>query len=337
MGAYKEEEFTPEERAALGEAEPAAPVAEKAEPIEKGPEPKAEEKPAEDKSAEEKPAEAEPTKEEQAAIDKKGARFEDGYVIDEDGAKIPLERFRKIYYEAQEGIRTKEKLHLLKTLGPEKFYEVHPEEKPDDYVPLGQKVNPLDMRATYPQPDHPYQGLTLREIMKQDPEEGTNLLRNYEIVQRGKGDTRKREFEETAAEANEFASIVAKEMFSKDSLDALTLEEAETIKGLIDSTYQWGVTNGKQKYRLSDVWRLKNKADPVKQEKALKSLEKKPAVKSIGSGGGSAGLSGFEAYEAMTEDELTTTIDKMPDKKAAEFFKKAPDSLRKKYPKIPWD
>lgn len=345
-GEYHKETFDKDELAALGRAEETAPDAGKDEHEEepKGPEPKEEPKetPKEEPKAEPKTEpKAEPTAEEKAAAEKQGLHVETdekghSYIVDEDGERIPPARWKEMYHAAKEGERTKEKLHLLKTLGPEKFYEVHPEERPADYVPPGQKVNPLDLTATYPQPNHPYQGLTLREIMRKDPDEGHNLLQNYEASQRTKGDIRQKEIAETTAEANEFASIIAKELFSKDSLEALTTEEAQTINGMIAPTYQWGVENGKGKYRLADIWRLKNKADPVKQEKAIKSLEAKPAVKSIGSGGEAPAATGFEAYEAMSEDQLTDKIDDMGEKELKKFFSKAPPSLRKKYPALPW-
>jgi len=350
-GDYKKDEFDKDELAALGEVAETAPVAEKTEPIEKeGPEPKEEPKEESTEEPKETPKEepkAEPTKEEIAAIETKGARFEDGHIIDEDGNKIPLKRFREIYFEAKEGERTKEKLHLLKTLGPDEYYRVHPDEKPADYRSPQQRINPLDLTVQRKVPNVPYQyeGMTLREVMQQDPDEGATLLEDWKAGQQQQVSTKDREIEENAKEAAEFAEIVAREVFSKD-LRSMTKEEAESedgkkmskaINDLIFEVYKWGAESGKHQYRLVDMWRLKNKADPVKQEKALKSLEQKPVVKSIGSGGGSVGQTGFEAYEAMSEDELTTKLDGMKDKELKEFYKKAPASLRKKYPSIPWD
>ncbi len=348
VGVFHEEQFDKEELAALGEAEGTVtdPVVKETVPKE-GPEPKEEPKETPKEEPKEEPKtepKAEPTAEEQAAAKEQGFRVETDekghtYIIDEDGTKIPPKRFKEIYFEAQEGRRSTEKLKLLKELGPDEYYRVYPEEAPSTYRPPHERVDPLSLVAGRTNPAVPYQyeGMTLRDIMKADPDEGARLLESWREGQKTEVDTKTREIQETVAEADEFAAAVAKEIFNRDSLKALTPEEEKAINDLIPEVYKWGVDNGKSKYRLVDVWRLKNKADPVKQEKALKSLEVKPAVKSIGSGGGSAGLTGFEAYEAMSESELTDKIDAMKDKELREFYKKAPQSLRKKYPSIPWD
>jgi hypothetical protein len=94
---------------------------------------------------------------------------------------------------------------------------------------------------------------------------------------------------------------------------------------------------------IADAYWLMNKEGLLKgaAEKAAaktnKNLTDRKGPASIDTGkGGEIKETGFEAYEKMTEEQLTAKIDAMTDKETAKFFKDAPDSLRKKYPSIPW-
>lgn len=350
-GDFKQDEFSQEELAALGEAETTAPAAEKAEPAtEKEPEPESEATGAPETKDNTETKTEQPNAEEKKEIEKTGARFENGYVIDEDGEKIPLKRFREVYREAKDGERAKERLAELKRLGPEQFYQTYPDVAPAGYAP---PITQFDIRAVgliaqYDDPNHEFHGMTLGQIYAlgtpEAKQEAARLYRSWEAPQREAVEARKRAeaktAEQNAQEASEFAAIVASEKFGKQDVNTLTADEVRQICEFIKETYLWGVKNGKQNYSVADMWSLRNRTEAAvsreKQEKALKSLEQKHVVGSIGSGGGSADPGGFEAYAAMSEDQLTAAIDRMKDRDAMKFFKDAPPSLRKKHPGLPW-
>ncbi len=364
-GDFKKETFDKDELAALGEVAPQSAAADKAVQEEKKVEEKIEKKEpeskAEEKIVEEKPAETGqqvgPTAEEKAAAEKKGYRLEtdekgNQIFIDEDGEKIPPKRVKELWWQAKEGERIKEKLDLLKKLGPEEFFDLYPDEKPPGWTPPQREVkevNPLDLQ--YSHPGHEYNGKTLREIAQIDPDYAMEVSKKYYADQQKKvndeRESKRRrhasDLDQSTREATEFASIVSSEKFGKD-ISTLTVVEAAQINDFIRDTYIWGVQNKKLNYSISDMWILKQRADATdtktKQDKALKALEKenKAPVLSIGTGGGSAGLSGFEAYLAMSEENLTSAIGHIyNNKELRKFFKDAPEALRKKHPNLPWD
>ena len=126
-----EDTFTKEELEILGEApveppagDPAPPVTEEAAaPPADGEAPPAEgeEKPKEGEGelpADAKPAEQEHTEEEQKAVESMGARIEGGFIIDDEGTKIPITRWRKLYATSKEAERTAESNARMKTSKP---------------------------------------------------------------------------------------------------------------------------------------------------------------------------------------------------------------------------
>jgi hypothetical protein len=357
QGDYKEDTFTDEEKAALGEAE-AAPDAEKAEPEEKGPdtpdESKGEETPKEEAKTE--PA-AEPTAEEQAAAEDQGFRIETDekghtYIIDDDGTKIPPKRFREVYREAKEGERTKEKFDLFKKLGPEGYYQAFPDERPEappepaprrEMIPPGTDIGALIVK----QPNGPYDGMTLRDVYQQDPVFATNLQTDFLLKQREAEDQRRGEAgrvkQEAATEIETFAESVAQEVFGK-SAKGLAKDEEAKVTDTIQQVIEWMHKTHRGGGNINDAYFLMNKEGLLKgaankaAAKTIKDLQNRQGPASIDTGkGGEAKETGFEAMEKMTEEQLTAKIDKMSDKDASKFFKTAPKALRAKYPGLPWD
>ena len=370
VGKFKEETFDKEELAALGEAEPQETAVEKPEAgSEEGPETQE----AKTEGEPEAKPEGEATETEQERADKdKAAAEEQGlsvitddktgkqYVIDEDGMRVPLKRFGEVYRNAKEGERTKEKFDLFRRLGPEKYYEAFPEERPTGYTQPEQKAAAEQERtAAAPsaedmgnlkviQPGGQYDGMTLREVYDVDPVFAGQLQSNYLYEQREaarqKVERERTEKQTVEKEINAFGAQVAKEMFGKDvSQTPVTPEEEAKVGKVIDEVVRWMTTTHRGGGIISDAYTLMVKEGIIKTVsteaslKAIKDLSSRKGPASIDtSTSGDAKPTGFEAYLNMTEAQLETAIDRMTDQAASRFFREAPKAIRDKYPGMPW-
>jgi hypothetical protein len=299
----------------------------------------------------------EPSPEEKAAAEKQGFQIKTDdkgrqYIVDEDGAEIPPQRFAKVYHEAKEGERTKEKFDLFKRLGPEAYYKAYPDEKPTDYVDpkqqtaVPQNVDVGSMRLSYP-PGTPadqrrYEGMTLREIYNEDPVYAIQLQTNYykdqEKVATEQTNKIAKFRQDSETEISTFGSSMAKELFQKET-DDLTEEESATVKKRINDTIDFMTKTHRGGGILADAYRLMtmdSKLNDAKNKTAknvVNSLRKNP----VGHIGGGPSQPAADNYEALTEKQLAETVEGMSDEKKEEFYKKASPALRRKYPSWPWD
>ena len=336
----QEELFTDEEKVILGEKEP--------EPV-KGPEPL----PSEDG---EKPPEGEKTElqektpEEKQAMESMGFRIEGKYLIDDAGSKIPLQRWDKMYFNFQEEKRLREddsrKFNLFKELGPEKYYEAYPDEKPEDFKPaekpketVGQTPNLGNMIIQ----GGPHDGKTLNDLWVEDPSYAAFLQNQYlNADQKKKDDEAKSETDrlrESENEVNAFTTQLSKEMFGREP-DKLTPQEDRKVTDTIQTTLNWMAKTKRGGGIIADAHFLMNKegilADARTKggKEALQSLQK-PGVPSVNTGGGSI-VAPFTAYEEMSPDQLSESVNKMSEAGYVKFLKEAPTSLRAKHPGLPW-
>src|SRR3990172_1336729 len=123
--------YTPEELAILGEETPVVTP------------PADQELPEGEKASENQP---EHTEEEKSAAEKMGLRVEEGFIVDDDGTKIPAKRWKSLYYDYKEVDRgkteTERKFNLYKELGQDKYYAIYPEEAPKDWQAKEAPVEP---------------------------------------------------------------------------------------------------------------------------------------------------------------------------------------------------
>jgi hypothetical protein len=342
-GDFVKDEFTDEEKAALGE------VTEETVKEPEHPE-STESTEVKTEDTEIKTEETKPDPETQSVIDAEGGKLitENGkqYVVDEDGAKIPLDRFKKVYGKSKELEREKEettnKFNLFKELGAEEYYKKYPDEKPADFKPVKEDPPAVDFNSM-PINGGKYDGWTLGEVAKEDPVAAQLMLNNYLESKRAAVEIQRRKDEEgiktKAEEGNRFKWERAKELFGKEK--DYTEEEIKQVNEVYTKLGDWMRANKKLHYSLEDAHLLMNKDKIIKDERikaskaALEEATKK-GVTSIGNGDSTAGLTGFEAIMAMSEDALTKHIDRMSDKEQKTFYKDAPKSIREKYPSLPW-
>jgi len=355
--------FTPEEKVILGEetepqkADPEKPPVEGEAPPEGGEKPPEGEKP---------PAAKEPehTEEEKKEVESAGAKIEvdekgKTWIIDDEGTRIPLKRWRSNYRESQEHKRGKEelerKLNLIKELGQERYYSLYPAEKPANWKPAAavrtaKEADVFDLVAQYPDPSNPYHGKTLREIYSLDAAEGRRLEREYEKTKSAESEKtraaaeaaenfKQQTIREANAEVETFMDHLAGEMFSKKA-DALTPQEKAQVESSIQATLDWMGATKRGAGILADAYFLMNKEKIVADAKtkggkgALESLQR-ASVPSINAGGGAA-TAGMGAFEAMSRDELAGRIADMDEMAFVKFSRQASAALKAKHPDVPW-
>lgn len=368
VGDFVKEEFSKEELEALGEAEVKVDDKKKTdEGAGKSPEEIAAEAAAKgeaDKAAleasktvdEKKPVEL--STKEKEAVEKEGVKIieENGqqYLVDDQGSKIPVERWRKNFARTQAAVdaarqtteETNRKLNLLKELGVEKYYDLYPDERPANYAPPVKPDAPAavdeDFNTMLVQGGK-YDGWQLGAVAKEDPIAASLMLNNYLEGKRAvveKESRRQADFQQSfEQERNSFCYNRAKELFNK-SENFTDAEKAQVVK-VYEDLSKWMIDNKKSHYHMEDAYALMNKDNIIASKVAEASkaaIEKltKPGAKSIGTVSTDGTPTGFESYLTMTEDQLSDAIDKMTDKEQLKFYKEAPAELRAKYPSLPW-
>lgn len=352
------DEFTPEEKVILGEVDPDPQTAAPDKPPEEGAKPDGEANPPADGTKPPESDKPEHTEEEKAAAEKDGARVEvdakgKTWVVDDEGTRIPLTRWRKIYHEKMDAVRGKEeterKHKLFKELGQDKYYELYPDEAPADYKPAQQArpgqqwpgVNPNMGEMLVKGGD--YDGMTLNQVWQENPAYA-NFLQNQYIESVRTAETRYRErhdtlVKEATTEVEQFSVSVAKELFNKE-LSGLTPQEEQKIAETIQQTLDFMKKTGRGGGILADAYFIMNKENLITEARtkggqaALQSLTK-PSVPSINASGGGA-VTGMNAYEAMSRDELAAKIADMNDTQLSRFMKEATPALKQKHPDLPW-
>ena len=330
-GNFKREEYTPEEREILGKDEP-APQKVEPEPTPKEEPPKETETPAE---TEQTPVpEPEKTPEQKFKID-------GDFIVYEDGERIPVERFSKVYKQAKDGERLAEKHNLLKQLGQEEYFRLYPDEAPQGWKPKGAEPtpqvenDPFNMVVQGGQ----YNGMTLREVWDIDSKEGFRLHNDWKDAQvEAKAAAREKEGKlksDTEKELSSFATERAKELFDK-APDAMTEVEKKQVSDSITATIEWMQKTGRGGGIMQDAWRLMNyetalaKARESATKGTIDAL-KKPVVGSIDTNKGTPVETEFGKYASMTREQLGKEFDRMTDKEFVHFKKNAPESVRKKF------
>ncbi|HSW65043.1 MAG TPA: hypothetical protein VLH56_17290 [Dissulfurispiraceae bacterium] len=341
------EEFTQEELVILGEAPEPTPAGQAPPAGAKAPEGDA--ALPEGTPAPEKPPEH--TEEEKAAAEKLGLRIEDGFIVDEDGTKIPAKRWKTLYRQAKETERgaaeTQRKLNLFKELGADKFYEHYPDEKPAGYKPANRELRqetgvPANIGEMVVQ-GGPHDGKTLNEVYQDDHAYATLMQNQYlDGLKEKETETKRKqdsERERTLSEVTQFADTRAVEMFGK-KYDELPEVEKARINAITSDVLDWIGKTMRTVY-IDDAYYLMNRDAIIKSahekggKAALASLSK-PAIPSIDTGGGK-GAVGMDAYESMTSEQLAAKVADMTDAQLSKFLKEAPQSVRSKHSSLPWE
>jgi len=251
---------------------------------------------------------------------------------------IPQTEFDKRVGE----IRTQadQKLDLLKS-DPDAYYAKYPDEKPEEKQQLADTVDEGALIIE----GGKFDGQTLNAVFQQDPISANKIYFNYLKDQDRQAESREAEAErikkESDAEIAEFSDSTARELFNKD-FKTLTVEEFKEVEKVMGDTLSWMQQTGRGGGVIMDAHYLMNMGNQEKKAAAQGARDvidatNKGNIKVITSDvPGSDGLTGYEAYEAMSPDQLADEMDGWTEDKYNKFLKEAPKSLKKKYPDIPW-
>ncbi len=344
------EVFTPEELAILGEDAPEVPLPADQETAggDKPVEGDVKDIPKDEKLPEKEP---EHTEEEKKAAENMGLRVEGGYIVDEDGTKIPAKRWKTLFWERQEvergKIEAERKFNLYRELGQEKYYAMYPEEAPEGWKPeTAEMTEPVaetpdigEMKVV----GGPYDGKTLNAVYAVNPAYATMLQSQYLEAERQKVmETRQADEnlrKESEAEVAKFTETLMADFFPGKKPEEMKPEDTKKIADVIQETLDFMAKTRRGGGILADAYFLMNKDGLLSKaaekggKAALDSLTRKPVIHSIdGTGGTVIG----NDYEAMNADQLAAKVESMSEKDAMLFFKNASASLRAKYPSLPW-
>jgi hypothetical protein len=278
---------------------------------------------------------------------------EQGEAAEEDEGAVPQARFDEVYGQSKENER---KLDLIKRLGPDEYYKLYPDEKPDAQGSRGDEKTTI----TEPAQDRvlsfqevqgmvidggAYDGRTLGDLYKDNPIAAQDIYLNYRDEQRAAIDKKNASAEAirqaAEEETNAFTTSIAKQMFEKD-IDALSAEESKKVEKIVLDVMDWINQPGHYGYKLEHAFLIMHKDDLLAGAKSdgAKALVKQlkggstPSVKANKGSGGKK--TGYEAYEEMDRNQLAARIEGMTDAEFEKFSANAPQSLKDKLEDIPW-
>jgi len=363
------DEITPEEQAILsGEAppepekakEPENPAEPEKEPVK---EPEKEPEKAPEKEPETAKAETDLTPDESKAAESTGLKLieEHGrkYLVDDDGSKIPVQRWKKHYAETsaqidelrRENTTFKEKQDLLKKLGPDVYYKLNPAEAPEGWKPQEEKRAAPAQRGEVdvmklPFIDGPYKDMTVEDVLEIDRPYAIASIRKYEreqtaaqVKERQQAETQERERE---SDITRFGMARAKELFGIEDIKALKPEHHLKLTEIGNKVIEFQYTTGRQSYSLEDAYHIMTSDERTAAKiesavaNALKGLQKSGPTSIDTGGGGDVKPSGWEAVAKMTPAQLESHLDGMSDAETTKFLTEAPASIRAKHPSMPW-
>jgi len=234
-----------------------------------------------------------------------------------------------------------QKYKLLKDLGPDKFYELYPDEAPKKDEPPAEEEEEEETRKWTDIPDlefedGPHAGKTLKEVYNEDPYYATMAYNNYlrEEDRRVSEEESQKEKEQRVLieKIDTFAGTISNEKFGQP-LDKLNKEQREEVEKIVDETIDWMQETGRGGSSLEDAYMLKNLGSEGKAIYLVKDV-----VPSM-SDGGNIPPSGSDVYDRvleMTSEQLDGMIRTMGDVEFENFLTNAPPKVRTKFPKFPW-
>lgn len=257
------------------------------------------------------------------------------------------ERIDKVVFEKKEAER---RLDILKTLGPDEFYKVYPDEKPDssDEKKDDTEAGPLSFaRASRMEvKGGEFEGQTLGEVNKENPIAAVEMYLDWrdkeqKTIEKKAADDAKI-WEEAKIETDDFRVSLAKELFGKDRAD-LEEQEATKIEEVLEGIGDWMDKTDRFNYKLEDAYLLLNKDSIIAAAKGdgvkamLKQLKEGDSKTVIPNKGSPGAKTGYEAFENLSADQLSGEIEGMTEKQYSNFIKDAPNSIKMKFPDIDWD
>ena len=334
------DEFTPEEKVILGEAEPPgdpdpANPGDGSDPKggEPTPEPKAELAPEE--------GDPEPKKEDPAPVQPDPEPKKDEQVVN----MVPQTRFDEVYGKAKASERETQALkEALRRNNPQAFKELYPHEAGPESAPVSssgpvQVPRTMEEAALCVVQGGQFAGKTLEQVYMEDPFAANALWADFQRTHQEQESAGRRAKEEAKTEIAAFHQDLARELFQKDLKDvpADKLPEIEKVTNdLIDFMTERRIGTIKDAYVVKNFDRILRETRAKAAGEALKTVDQK-GVPGAGGKGPVAQKAGADAYMSMTPAEFAATVARMSDERFAKLMKEAPAELREKFPNIAWD
>ena len=272
---------------------------------------------------------------------------------------VPYKRFSKVYGEREQLRREKEevaqKMNLLRTLGPDRYYELYPDERPQGSGGPEPTAQPGATGGELPTMQQclnmtiqggPYDGYTLAQLYGSD--DLTHRAAAQDIYQNFR-DQRVREVSESQAkeaeartrvetEHNSFVDQRAQEFYGKGAAN-LTASERGQIQTIVNTLLDRMESGELRTYDLTTAYKLATFDDAIKDAKGksvkalVESMRKATsATKPDGKPSGTAKASGYDGYMSYTPDQMFKHLDRMTTPERIAFWKKAPDGLKNRFP-----
>ena len=326
------DELTREDRINIGEIDPDEP----------------EETPDEGEASEEGEETTEPEPEEpEGEIEEGEPEPEPEAEEADETAPVPVDRFNKVYGERKEIER---KFDLFRRLGPDKYYEVYPDERPADTGPAatttatipGQRIPTFRESLSLPIDGGPHAGKTLRDLWESDDAEdradAQDLYNDYRDSIKAQTDETKlndaKMKEKEDAEYNAFYDARAEELFGKE-LDKCGESEIIQIRELTLSIQQqmpamhvYNIENAYKLLTLDD--RLKNaRGESIKS--LIEAARKGKTIHIDSKKGTTKGGTGYDGLTEMTDAQVSAHLNTLSEAGLVKFWEKAPASFIEKH------
>lgn len=240
------------------------------------------------------------------------------------------------------------KHELLKSLGPEGYYKLYPDEAPteDKETEEPEKKEPQpDEVLGLTLDDGPYKGKTLREVFKEDPAYATGVYVNHtkelDRIAQQEEKARSSRLSEAQAEIDSFSGNLAKDLFNKD-MGKLTEKEVKAVEARVTEVLDWMEKTKRGGGVLSDAYALMNLESNLKNVRreaagrAAKVMTEHVVPSTSGGDHFEGNEKGYDKFLEMTESQVAATIERMDDSEYKSFLKRASKELRSKFPKVPW-
>jgi len=240
-----------------------------------------------------------------------------------------------------------EKLELLRT-DPAKYREQYPDEFKEKPEPQPQATTSFKQAENLVFQEGPYKGKTLGEVNKTDPVYAMDAYLDYrdqkKAVIKAQQEADEKFRQETQQELDDFGDSLASRLFEKESVNELDDKQQEEVSNIVANILEWLDETGRIGYKMEDAYYILNRENFENDAKGkaisalIKQATKGQETPHVEPKKGSHGTkTGYGAVEAMTRAEMAAYIEKLPEKKYAEFIKNAPESLKQKHPDIDWE
>jgi len=271
-----------------------------------------------------------------------------------DPAPVPYARFKEVNDKAKRAGELETKFEQFKRIGPDNYYKLYPDEKPQDYTPAADKGNGKDRQAEdsdtrmFEIEGGKYDGMKFGDVFDRDPRAAYQIDPYYARQlddkrmesERSAQATQQQLRAESEREISDFSNERSAELYGKGLKDLDAKEQAEISKMIAD-TLDWSEKTGRALGNLKDAYILKNLDKILAGEKsrAARGLFKtltSAGAPSIGGSKSKGDNGGYDHLANLDANQVAAEMGRWSDRKQVDFLTKAPKRFREKFPDLPY-